>query len=461
MSQQRNFADIAVQLCTDLRHASEERALAAVRDAVEYLDSAGLPVYALTVTRDELDWPLTLLAAKRGHVTVLEALVDAGCHLNDSLPASGNTVLHVAAMEGHLRVLKFVLEKAKLLPRTPRGHECLSVDVCNKNGDAPLHFALASQQIAAAATLLHAGASPRAFNFAGLTALMCAANSGQPACVSLVLRAIPVAEHADQLRRVDVHGNTALHFACGAGAAQVARLLLDAGADLFVRNKAKQTPLQAAEAAGAEAVVALVQPLWEEAVQRSEEAKAALERDEREQREREERRQTKQIKAGKQGGCVVAEAEVQTDEAVQVEAVSEAPSDGPSDGEEPGDEGLGGAGLQGAWARQLQHAALNDWGRGSEEGEEDAAGRGSEAGGARAPAWVKEAQARMAEVCPRAMALDLQPRHVLGVGVAELSLSQLDALLELHQVAVREVHEAQMAAIRKQERSRLLNPRIV
>ena len=49
-----------------------------------------------------------------------------------------------------------------------------------------------------------------------------------------------------------------------------------------------------------------------------------------------------------------------------------------------------------------------------------------------------------AEACPAAADLDLGPEHVLGLGLEELSASQLEALESVHRAALARVAEARL-----------------
>ena len=70
------------------------------------------------------------------------------------------------------------------------------------------------------------------------------------------------------------------------------------------------------------------------------------------------------------------------------------------------------------------------------------------------PAWVTEAHERLARVHPTAVALELEPRHVLGLGTSTLSYSQLEAAEEVHRELLSRLADARIELVREQERTR-------
>jgi hypothetical protein len=67
---------------------------------------------------------------------------------------------------------------------------------------------------------------------------------------------------------------------------------------------------------------------------------------------------------------------------------------------------------------------------------------------------VAEANARLERVHPTAVALDVAPRHLLGVGLDELSYSQLEAAEEVHRELLSRLADARVELVRQQERTR-------
>ena len=86
----------------------------------------------------------------------------------------------------------------------------------------------------------------------GLTPLMCAAHTGRPDVMRLLLAA-PLA-----LNRADARGWTALMHAVDGGHADAARLLLERGAAPNLADRQGQTPLGLARLKGPSALAALL-----------------------------------------------------------------------------------------------------------------------------------------------------------------------------------------------------------
>ena len=118
------------------------------------------------------------LAARRGSASDVERLVDDGlrkcdearlpylerqsCYKSgtvDTLGASGWAPLHEAAMNGHLEVIEYLLEKNA------------DINVRSRIGSTPLHWAARGGHTAAARLLLDHGADLDATNYEGKSAL--------------------------------------------------------------------------------------------------------------------------------------------------------------------------------------------------------------------------------------------------------------------------------------------------
>ena len=67
---------------------------------------------------------------------------------------------------------------------------------------------------------------------------------------------------------------------------------------------------------------------------------------------------------------------------------------------------------------------------------------------------LAEAHERLARVHPTAVALELEPRHVLGLGTSTLSYSQLEAAEEVHRELLSRLADARIELVREQERTR-------
>lgn len=253
----------------------DERLYAALRtgrvDAGLAALDAGADAHALPADDDRDQRTLPMLAALQGDLRLLRQLIARGADLNrehhgltpllaatrDSwhgrpeavmtllangadprLPdPDGNTPLHHAARSTDPAVAALLLDAGA------------PVDPLNAEGGTPLSIACASGNWRLARFLIEHGARPEPAG--GQPALLAAAGGDDdPAGVQLLLR---------HKARVDARGTgqrTALMQACAAGNAEVAGLLLDAGADRNAHDAEGMTPLLEAAAHAHTAVVA-------------------------------------------------------------------------------------------------------------------------------------------------------------------------------------------------------------
>jgi ankyrin repeat protein len=190
-------------------------------DVTELLMRRGAKVDA--VTRDK-QTPL-LLAAAHGHVRVAGMLVARGASLT-ATQANGAGVLHVASSAGHNRLLRVLL------------------DTCD---DGAAAGAAAAGVGAAGGATRRPGepesASPRAASGGA------GGGESERTRFTLPINARPPVL-ATLLRKAENGGNTPLHVAAHSGNEDAVRMLVLAGADITLRNRLKQTPLDVARAMG-------------------------------------------------------------------------------------------------------------------------------------------------------------------------------------------------------------------
>jgi ankyrin repeat protein len=212
---------------------------------------------ALAVTDPAGSTPL-LAAARAGlPPRLVRRMLQLCANPHARLHASGNTAVHLAALGGHVEVLKELLPPLAAASPSATIHEAeapasnsssggadsnpaaLLANARNRNGDTPLMFACGGagpRQTAAAVLLLHRGADPGAANAEGITAAMVAAGHGHGLVLAALLR------HAQQKKQKavgtaalssgvtaaggvealmaarDTHGNGPLAYASRAGA---------------------------------------------------------------------------------------------------------------------------------------------------------------------------------------------------------------------------------------------------
>ncbi len=158
-------------------------------------------------------------AVKAGDLPRVEQLIDAEPEIvNMRDTAFSATPLHWAALRGHLEVARYLLAK-KADP-----------GATNNDGETALAVARRAKRQPMIALLEAASSSPEALLFE-------AVRSGDDRQVQKLL-----AEDAQLARARDSsYGATALHWAALKGRVDIARMLLDAGADPAAKNKAGET----------------------------------------------------------------------------------------------------------------------------------------------------------------------------------------------------------------------------
>jgi ankyrin repeat protein len=188
----------------------------------------------------------------------------------------GMTPLHFAAVLGHSAVIKLLLEAGAEV------NSVLPPQAAEGAGSTPLHGAVGNSQVAVIRELIAAGADPYRANTehvtplmtailtedeqalqalidagvdvnrplppeVGLTLLAGAVRFGRPDTVELLLK-----NGANPNLAAPGNGTTALHHAAALGDIPVARLLLNHGADIELRDSQGMTPLLFATFCGAD-----------------------------------------------------------------------------------------------------------------------------------------------------------------------------------------------------------------
>lgn len=157
--------------------------------------------------------------------------------------------LHDAARDGKVLMVKGLLEQ------NPK--QALVRDL---DGRIPLHWAAAFSQLECCSLLLNPG-KPSGKHLevdvddyvdeSGWTALHIAASVGNPELVSLLLTHDPKPD----VNLTTTTGLTALHLATGKKHVEVAKLLVQAGASLRIKDKRGQFPIHRAASVGCTALV--------------------------------------------------------------------------------------------------------------------------------------------------------------------------------------------------------------
>jgi ankyrin repeat protein len=107
-----------------------------------------------------------MIAAKRGKLSVVRVLLDAGANPNIALHKIACRALHTAAQEGHTSVVAELIDKGA------------EIDAATEYGETALISAAFAGQSSACQLLLDRGADPRATDSKGNTAARWAAKKG-------------------------------------------------------------------------------------------------------------------------------------------------------------------------------------------------------------------------------------------------------------------------------------------
>ncbi|XP_029389281.1 ankyrin repeat domain-containing protein 6 isoform X2 [Mus pahari] len=167
------------------------------------------------------------LAANKGHLSVVQILLKAGCDL-DVQDDGDQTALHRATVVGNTEILTALIREGCALDRQ------------DKDGNTALHEAAWHGFSQSAKLLVKAGANVLARNKAGDTCLHVAARYNHLSVIRLLLSAFCSVHEKNQA------GDTALHVAAALNHRKVVKILLEAGADTTIVNNAGQTPLETA-----------------------------------------------------------------------------------------------------------------------------------------------------------------------------------------------------------------------
>lgn len=174
-------------------------------------------------------------AAKLASAEIASNLLKAGAVV-DEPSRNGYTALHIAAQEGHVDVVKCLVEEYSA-----------KVSLQANDGLTPLHLSAQTDKLAIVDLLVSYGADLTAKTLSGFTPLHDACYKGHLPVVRLMLQHL-AAEDQEMLQSLlssrTVMGCTPLHLAAQQGHLQVVSLLLEYGADPNARNMQGWTAAQ-------------------------------------------------------------------------------------------------------------------------------------------------------------------------------------------------------------------------
>ena len=172
-------------------------------------------------------------AADRGDLKALQLFLDGGMDC-DAQNASGSTALMAAAKNGRIDVVNKLLEQK------------LNLNLQDKQGETALLWAAANNQVAVVKVLLTKGADTNLQDQSGWSALMKAVYQGNADCVQAL-----VGQSRQEVNR-------ALLVAALTGHRDIAKILLDNGAEVDTRADDGRTPLMLAATRGDTDLVSLL-----------------------------------------------------------------------------------------------------------------------------------------------------------------------------------------------------------
>ncbi|XP_020951842.1 ankyrin repeat domain-containing protein 29 isoform X1 [Sus scrofa] len=189
-------------------------------DVVRFLFEFG----ASTEFRTKDGGTALLAASQYGHMQVVETLLKHGANIHDQL-YDGATALFLAAQGGYLDVIRLLLSSGA------------KVNQPRQDGTAPLWIASQMGHSEVVRVMLLRGADRDAARNDGTTALLKAANKGYNNVIEELLKFSPTLG-------ILKNGTSALHAAVLSGNIKTVALLLEAGADPALRNKANELPAE-------------------------------------------------------------------------------------------------------------------------------------------------------------------------------------------------------------------------
>ncbi|MHC4662573.1 MAG: ankyrin repeat domain-containing protein [Planctomycetota bacterium] len=152
------------------------------------------------------------IACENGDEAMAALLIKNGINPNTRLRASGDTMLHVAARNGHIKVMELLLKKGA------------DVDAINLMSATPLQLAIGANQKETVKFLTENAADIRTVDRAGKTPLIWAAERGHVDFVKILI------DRSVKLNVVDKNGMTALDWAIELKFNKVENLLRARGA---------------------------------------------------------------------------------------------------------------------------------------------------------------------------------------------------------------------------------------
>ena len=196
-------------------------------------------------------------AAKEGHLDIVRYLLDRGANPN-ATNHYGVSVLWIPCQRGLIRIVELLLERGADPEIAPSGPEAEERSI---SGWTPLYAAIKSRQYPVVKLLLNKGANPNAITSLGSTPFLLASEIGDLEVIKCFvehgadLDYSPSGKEADEL---NITGQTALFMATLKEQNDVVQYLIEKGSKVNVKNRYGVSPLLLCAEGGNETLVKLL-----------------------------------------------------------------------------------------------------------------------------------------------------------------------------------------------------------
>jgi ankyrin repeat protein len=173
--------------------------------------------------KDEQDNYLISYAILYNNKKIVRELIKHSAYL-DIVDSVGKSILYQAIQLGYNDMLKLLLEDHESIIGLPL------IDIRDKDGHIPLHYAIVKKNVIATKLLIEKGSDINASDNDGNSSLQLAIYSKNRDLFDMILNTNPFINH------VTTTGESALHIAINIGASKMARVLIDKGIDINLRD---------------------------------------------------------------------------------------------------------------------------------------------------------------------------------------------------------------------------------